>query len=105
MLPLPSTVLATKPSVAVPLTRGPRPAPPKEALARRSLYVGPAGAPASHRRSGRPHAKLLGVDTQGSDGWSLAWRYPNEATHGHLLIQVNGQGGTVEHDGIAVLHT
>jgi len=54
---------------------------------------------------GRPHAKLLGVDTQGSDGWSLAWRYPNEAIHGHLLIQANGQGGTVEHDGIAVLHT
>lgn len=54
---------------------------------------------------GRPHAKLLGVDTQGSDGWSLAWRYPNQATHGHLLIQVNGRGGTVEHDGIAVLHT
>jgi hypothetical protein len=54
---------------------------------------------------GRPHAKLLGVDTRGSDGWSLAWRYPNEARHGHLLIQVNGPGGTVEHDGIAVLHT
>ena len=54
---------------------------------------------------GRPHAKLLGVDTQGGDGWSLAWHYPNEATHGHLLIQVNGQGGTVEHDGIAILQT
>lgn len=54
---------------------------------------------------GRPYAKLLGVDTQGSDGWSLAWRYPNQATHGHLLIQVNGRGGTVEHEGIAVLHT
>jgi hypothetical protein len=54
---------------------------------------------------GRPHAKLLGVDSRGSDGWSLAWRYPNEATHGHLLIQVNGPGGTVEHDGIAILHT
>jgi hypothetical protein len=54
---------------------------------------------------GRPHAKLLGVDTRGGDGWSLAWRYPDEATHGHLLIQVNGPGGTVEHDGIAILHT
>lgn len=59
---------------------------------------------------GRPHAKLLGVDTQGGDtqggdGWSLAWRYPNEAMHGHLLIQVNGRGGTLEHDGIAILHT
>ena len=56
---------------------------------------------------GRPHAKLLGVDTSGEDGerWSVSWRYPDESFHGHLLIQVNGRGGTAEHDGIAVLHT
>jgi len=56
---------------------------------------------------GRPHAKLLGVDTSGEDGerWSVAWRYSDEAVHGHLLIQVNGRGGTAEHDGIAVLHS
>jgi len=55
---------------------------------------------------GRPHAKLLGVDTSGEDGerWSVSWRYPDEPFHGHLLIQVNGRGGTAEHDGIAVLH-
>jgi hypothetical protein len=55
---------------------------------------------------GRPHARLLGVDTSSEDGerWSVTWRYPDEATHGHLLIQVNGRGGTAEHDGIAVLH-
>ena len=55
---------------------------------------------------GRPHARLLGVDTTGEDGerWSVSWRYPDEAFHGHLLIQVNGRGGTAEHDGIAVLH-
>ena len=55
---------------------------------------------------GRPHAKLLGTDTSGEDGerWSVAWRYPDESFHGHLLIQVNGRGGTAEHDGIAVLH-
>ena len=55
---------------------------------------------------GRPHAKLLGVDTSGEDGerWSVSWRYPDESFHGHLLIQVNGRGGTAEHDGIAVLH-
>ena len=55
---------------------------------------------------GRPHAKLLGVDTSGEDGerWSVTWRYPDESFHGHLLIQVNGRGGTAEHDGIAVLH-
>jgi hypothetical protein len=55
---------------------------------------------------GRPYAKLLGVDTSGEDGerWSVSWRYPDESFHGHLLIQVNGRGGTAEHDGIAVLH-
>jgi hypothetical protein len=55
---------------------------------------------------GRPHARLLGVDTSGEDGerWSVSWRYPDEPFHGHLLIQVNGRGGTAEHDGIAVLH-
>jgi hypothetical protein len=55
---------------------------------------------------GRPHAKLLGVDTrsEGGDRWSLSWRYPDESFHGHLLIQSSGPGGTVEHDGIAVLH-
>jgi hypothetical protein len=55
---------------------------------------------------GRPHAKLLGVDSQsdGRDNWSISWRYPDESFHGHLLIQASGPGGTVEHDGIAVLH-
>jgi hypothetical protein len=55
---------------------------------------------------GRPHARLLGVDTSGEDGerWSVAWRYPDESFHGHLLIQVNGRGGTAENDGIAVFH-
>jgi hypothetical protein len=56
----------------------------------------------------RSHAKLLGVDTTaGTDGesWSISWPYPDQSFHGHLLIQVNGRGGTAEHDGIAVLHT
>jgi Immunoglobulin-like domain of bacterial spore germination len=56
----------------------------------------------------RSHAKLLGVDTTAdADGesWSVSWRYPDQSFHGHLLIQVNGRGGTAEHDGIAVLHT
>jgi hypothetical protein len=55
---------------------------------------------------GRDHARLLGVDTSGEDGerWSVSWRYPDESFHGHLLIQVNGRGGTAEHGGIAVLH-
>jgi hypothetical protein len=56
---------------------------------------------------GRPHARLLGVDSSGENGerWSVTWRYPDESFHGHLLIQVNGRGGTAEHGGIAVLHS
>jgi Immunoglobulin-like domain of bacterial spore germination len=55
---------------------------------------------------GRPHARLLGVDRTSENGerWSVAWRYPNESFHGHLLIQASGRGGTTEHDGIAVAH-
>jgi hypothetical protein len=54
----------------------------------------------------RPHARLLGVDRSSENGerWSVTWRYPDESFHGHLLIQANGRGGTVEHDGIAVVH-
>jgi hypothetical protein len=55
----------------------------------------------------RPYAKLLGVDRASEDGehWSVPWRYPDQSFHGHLLVQVNGRGGTAEHEGIAVLHT
>ena len=54
----------------------------------------------------RPHATLLGVDRTSENGerWSVAWRYPNQPVHGHLLIQASGRGGTVEHDRIAVYH-
>ena len=53
----------------------------------------------------RPHARLLGVDRTSENGerWSVTWHYPDESFHGHLLIQANGRGGTVEHDGTAVL--
>jgi immunoglobulin-like protein involved in spore germination len=54
----------------------------------------------------RPYARLLGVDRQAEDGerWSISWRFPDESFHGHLLVQANGRGGTVEHDRIAVQH-
>jgi hypothetical protein len=54
----------------------------------------------------RPHATLLGVDRTSENGerWSVAWRYPNQPVHGHLLVQASGRGGTVEHDRIAVYH-
>ena len=55
----------------------------------------------------RAHARLIGVDREGEDGerWSVSWRYPDQPFHGHLLVQVDGRGGTAEHDGIAVVHT
>jgi hypothetical protein len=55
---------------------------------------------------GRPYAKLLGVDRSSEDGenWSVSWRYPDQPVHGHLLIQVNGRGGSVEDDSIALYH-
>jgi hypothetical protein len=55
----------------------------------------------------RPSARLLGVDRSSEDGerWSVSWRYPDQSFHGHLLVQVNGRGGTAEHDGIGVLHS
>ena len=54
----------------------------------------------------RARARLLGVDTSGEEGerWSVAWRYPDEPVLGHLLIQVNGRGGTAENEAIAVEH-
>jgi Immunoglobulin-like domain of bacterial spore germination len=54
----------------------------------------------------RPYAKLIGVDRGSEDGehWSVSWRYPDQSFHGHLLVQVNGRGGSAEHDGIGVLH-
>jgi Immunoglobulin-like domain of bacterial spore germination len=54
----------------------------------------------------RPNAKLLGNAHNDGDGrWSLTWRYPDEPFTGHLLVQVNGPGGSVEDDRIALYHT
>ena len=54
----------------------------------------------------RPHARLLGVDrsSEGGERWSVSWRYPDESFRGHLLVQVNGRGGTAEHGGIDLQH-
>jgi Immunoglobulin-like domain of bacterial spore germination len=54
----------------------------------------------------RPNAKLLGNAHNDGDGrWSLTWRYPDEPFTGHLLVQVNGPGGSIEDDRIAVHHS
>jgi hypothetical protein len=39
-------------------------------------------------------ARLLGEDTNGSDGWTLAWGYPDEPLTAHLTVKAIGPGGT-----------
>jgi hypothetical protein len=39
-------------------------------------------------------ARLLGEDTNGGDGWALAWRYPDQPLTAHLIIKATGSGGT-----------
>ena len=39
-------------------------------------------------------ARLLGEDTNGRDGWTLAWRYPDQALTAHLTVKAIGSGGT-----------
>ena len=39
-------------------------------------------------------ARLLGEDTNGNDGWSLAWDYPDEPLTAHLTVRAVGPGGT-----------
>jgi hypothetical protein len=38
--------------------------------------------------------QLIGQDTNGRDGWSLAWRYQDEPLTAHLTIRAIGSGGT-----------
>jgi hypothetical protein len=39
-------------------------------------------------------ARLLGEDTNGGDGWTLVWRYPDQPLTAHLTIKAIGSGGT-----------
>ena len=39
-------------------------------------------------------ARLLGEDTNGRDGWTQAWRYPDQPLAAHLTIKAIGSGGT-----------
>jgi hypothetical protein len=39
-------------------------------------------------------ARLLGEDTNGGDGWTLAWGYPDEPLTAHLTVKAIGSGGT-----------
>ena len=40
-------------------------------------------------------ARLLGEDTNGRDGWSLAWNYPDQALLAHLTVTAVGASGAV----------
>jgi hypothetical protein len=39
-------------------------------------------------------ARLLGEDTNGRDGWTLVWGYPDQPLTAHLTIKAIGSGGT-----------
>jgi hypothetical protein len=39
-------------------------------------------------------ARVLGEDTNGNDGWTLIWSYPDEPLTAHLTIKAIGSGGT-----------
>jgi hypothetical protein len=39
-------------------------------------------------------ARLLGEDTNGGDGWTQVWRYPDQPLTAHLTIKAIGPGGT-----------
>jgi hypothetical protein len=39
-------------------------------------------------------ARLLGEDTNGRDGWTLVWRYPDQPLTAHLTIKAIGFEGT-----------
>jgi hypothetical protein len=50
------------------------------------FYLSPTGTDTS--------ARLLGEDTNGRDGWSLAWHYPDQPLLAHLTVKAVGSGGT-----------
>jgi hypothetical protein len=50
------------------------------------FYLSPTGTTTS--------ARLLGEDTNGRDGWTLAWHYPDQALLAHLTVKATGPGGT-----------
>jgi hypothetical protein len=50
------------------------------------FYLSPTGTTTA--------ARLLGEDTNGHDGWTLVWRYPDQPLTAHLTIKAIGPGGT-----------
>lgn len=42
--------------------------------------------------------RSLGVDRDGSDGWSVTWAHGDESVMGHLVVVARGPGGTASAD-------
>jgi hypothetical protein len=40
--------------------------------------------------------RSLGVDRDGTDGWSVTWAYGDESLMHHLVVDARGPGGTVQ---------
>jgi hypothetical protein len=49
-------------------------------------------------------ARLLGEDTNGGDGWTLVWRYPDEPLTAHLTIRAIGSGGASPDSVLGLYH-
>ena len=48
--------------------------------------------------------RVLGVDRDGRDGWSVRWTYPDEPLLSHLVVTARGPGGTTEALPFGVYH-
>jgi hypothetical protein len=60
------------------------------------FYLSPTGTNTSSR--------LLGEDTNGRDGWTLAWHYQDEALLAHLTAKATGPGGTSPEGVLGLYH-
>jgi hypothetical protein len=49
-------------------------------------------------------ARLLGEDTNGRDGWTQVWRYPDQPLTAHLTIKAIGSGGTSPDSVLGLYH-
>jgi hypothetical protein len=49
-------------------------------------------------------ARLLGEDTNGRDGWTLVWRYPDQPLTAHLTVKAIGSGGTSPDSVLGLYH-
>lgn len=52
------------------------------------FYVTPTGTEMFNEN------QLIGQDTNGRDGWSVAWRYQDQPLLAHLTVKAIGSGGT-----------